>query len=332
MIIKTLIRGVITITLFTLIMGGFLIIYPGPKVDFPTINPQSYQKTVSESINNKLSDSKNEIDSQCKDILYDHGEKKAKSILIYHGFTSCPRQFQELGKQFYNLGYNVYIPRLSYHGLNDKLNTKFEQLTYRELTKDVKSSLEIALGIGDEVDIIGLSAGGVLASWASINSDKVKNVQVIAPMYSPIGYNTWSMYAVSNYIALKPNEYRWWDETIKEKVITGPLHAYPRYSSKAANAFLIIANQFYKELSSKSVLDKTKSTSKKFTLITLQNDKAVSNPVANDMLTLVDQKTNIQTSKYEFTSDLDLDHDIIDPLQPKAKTDIVYPKLIELLK
>jgi esterase/lipase len=335
MIIKMLTRGVITIILLTLIMGGFLIIYPGPKVDFPAINPQSYELTVSESINNRLSDSKNEIDSQCKDILYDHGKKTAKSILIFHGFTSCTKQFQELGKQFYNLGYNVYIPRLAYHGFNDKLNSKFEQLTYRDLASDVKSSLEIALGIGEEVDTIGLSAGGVLSSWIAINNDKVKNVQVIAPMYSPIGYKTWSMYGVSNYIALKPNEYRWWDDTIKDKVTEEPLHAYPRYSSKAANAFLIIANQFYKDLSSRPNIDKenkSKSSPKKFILVTLQNDKAVSNPVANDMLTLVDQKTNIQTSKYEFTSDLDLDHDIIDPFQPKAKTDIVYPKLIELLK
>jgi hypothetical protein len=154
-------------------------------------------------------------------------------------------------------------------------------------------------------------------------------------MYTPIGYSTWSMFGVSNYISLKPNEYRWWDDNIKEKVTRGPLHAYPRYSSKAANAFLIIANQFYKDLSSRPNLDKenkSKSSPKKFILVTLKNDKAVSNQVANDMLTLVDQKTNIQTSKYEFTSDLDLDHDIIDPFQPKAKTDIVYPKLIELLK
>jgi esterase/lipase len=330
MIAIIILRVLVTITLLSLISGVFLYVSPGPKIAFPDINPQSYDKTVSESINNKLADPNQEVDSQCQDQLYDHGQKTKKSILIYHGFTSCPKQFQELGKEFYKLGYNVYIPRLSYHGLSDKLNSKFENLSSRDLSNDVKSSLEIALGIGEEVDVVGISAGGVLASWTGINSVKVKNVEVIAPMYAPSGYKTWSMYGVSNYIALKPNEYRWWNDNIKEKVTQGPLHAYPRYSSKAANAFLRISNQVYKDLSTRTT--NNSKSDKNFVLVTLQNHKAVSNETANDITNLVDQKTYFNITKYEFGTNLDLDHDVIDPFQPKAKTQIVYPKLIELLK
>src|ERR1051325_10358320 len=48
----------------------------------------------------------------CISKLYDHGNSTEHVILLIHGFTNCPEQFNELGKQYYQAGYNVFIPRM----------------------------------------------------------------------------------------------------------------------------------------------------------------------------------------------------------------------------
>lgn len=55
-------------------------------------------------------------------------------ILLVHGYTNCPAQFGKLGRQFYDLGYNVLIAPLPHHGLADRLNDEQGQLSARELT------------------------------------------------------------------------------------------------------------------------------------------------------------------------------------------------------
>src|SRR5690348_9230940 len=45
----------------------------------------------------------------CHTQFMTHGQKTARVIVFAHGYTNCPQQFNELGKRFYALGYNVLI-------------------------------------------------------------------------------------------------------------------------------------------------------------------------------------------------------------------------------
>ena len=43
--------------------------------------------------------------------LYDHGKRVRNAVVFFHGFTNCPQQFDELARQFYDRGCNVFVPR-----------------------------------------------------------------------------------------------------------------------------------------------------------------------------------------------------------------------------
>src|SRR5215216_1891309 len=65
----------------------------------------------------------------CITKLYDHGSQTEHVIVLLHGFTTCPQQFDELGKQYYQAGCNVLIPRIPHHGLSDRLTNALVNLS-----------------------------------------------------------------------------------------------------------------------------------------------------------------------------------------------------------
>src|SRR5262249_53762108 len=99
--------------------------------------------------------------------LLTHGQKVDRAIVLVHGITNCPQQFAALGDQLFGAGWNVLIPRLPRHGLCDRMTSALAQLTAAELRDYADGVLDIAAGLGDEVTIAGLSAGGVVAAWAA---------------------------------------------------------------------------------------------------------------------------------------------------------------------
>ena len=74
------------------------------------------------------------------------------------------------------------------------------------------------------------------------------------------------------------------------------------------------------------------SKNQKYILITGETDKAINNNVAFNYATKLMKIPNTTIVTYQFSADLDLNHDIIDPNQKQARIDKVYPKLIEMLE
>ncbi len=112
-----------------------------------------------------------------------HGTKTKKSVVMFHGITADPTQFAGLGKYFFDAGYNVYIPLTPHHGTTNKKD--HGAVTARELVDFVNQSITTATGLGDEVGVVGLSGGGVLATWAGEYRPEVKRVLALSPFYEP---------------------------------------------------------------------------------------------------------------------------------------------------
>ena len=60
-----------------------------------------------------------ELNPECGTLLFSKGGKTENVIVFLHGFTSCPDQFSQLGQEYFEKGYNVFIPRLPRHGIKD---------------------------------------------------------------------------------------------------------------------------------------------------------------------------------------------------------------------
>jgi hypothetical protein len=114
----------------------------------------SYNQAVSqiEDVKSRDGESVNEV---CKSKSLLHNKKVEHTIVIFHGFTNCPEQFSQLGTKIYDLGWNVYIPRIPHHGNEDVLADELQNLTSGELVNTIAESVDIASGLGNEVHLMG---------------------------------------------------------------------------------------------------------------------------------------------------------------------------------
>src|SRR5215475_1348558 len=94
-----------------------------------------------------------ELNPVCLSILLTHGKRTKRTVVFFHGLTNCPEQFRELGHTFYELGYNVLIPRLPRHGLADRRVENLTPLKAEELRDCADASVDIACGLGEKVSV-----------------------------------------------------------------------------------------------------------------------------------------------------------------------------------
>jgi esterase/lipase len=321
---------IFSVSIITLLLVAAIVISQWPVREFNLSKSSQIQdyESSKKSIQSRNTNSAAFINPNCADKLMEHGKKTEKVIVIFHGFTNCPQQFEILGKQLFNKGYNVYIPRMPYHGHRNVLTDEAASFNVDQLVDFARDTIYTATGLGDKIDLLGISGGGLLATWAGLQTQSVDKIMNIAPLYSPLDYPEWELHSISNILRVLPNQYKWWDDKIQEKVEVGPKYAYPRYSLKAINAFLKLSLDLRRKLETPQNLQ----PNKKYILITGENDRAINNNVAYNYSAKILAIPKTSFISYQFPTELDLNHDIIDPNQRQAKIDKVYPKLLELLE
>jgi carboxylesterase len=119
----------------------------------------------------------------CITKLYDHGKQTEHVIILIHGFTNCPEQFDELGKQHFEAGNNVFIPRTPYHGLSDRLTDALVNLTAENLAAFGDKVIDIAHGLGKKFTVMGISGSGTLVAWLAQNRSDINFAFAIAPLF-----------------------------------------------------------------------------------------------------------------------------------------------------
>src|SRR5215213_8270760 len=98
-----------------------------------------------------------EMNPVCRLQLMTHDKKVDRAIILVHGYTNCPQQFHEVGKRFYDLGYNVLIAPLPHHGLANRMTEAHAQLKAEELAAYADATVDIAQGLGEHVMMMGIS-------------------------------------------------------------------------------------------------------------------------------------------------------------------------------
>jgi esterase/lipase len=263
------------------------------------------------------------INPASKTILLSHGAKVQKSVVLYHGFTNSPKQFEVLGQQLFELGYNVYIPRLKYHGHKSRTSKAMRHLTVDDLIEYVDDSIEIAMALGEDISVIGLSAGGTIGLWAGMTY-KLKKVLAIAPVvdfsYYPQGFRFLAVAAMD----LLPNTFQWWDNATKDK-LGSPPQAYAWFSTRA------MGKVFHLAITIERSLTKIAPRTNDFVFVLNEADQAASPARLKRFISKL-RKSGAEVSEVIFAAADQIHHDMIDPLQPGQKIDIVYPRIIEALQ
>jgi alpha-beta hydrolase superfamily lysophospholipase len=263
------------------------------------------------------------VDPRSRSRLISPGHRTQRAIVFFHGLTNSPQQFACLAERFVARDYAVLIPRVPYHGYLDRMTTDQARLRASQLVQTAAEALDIGFGLADEVTVCGISMGGILTIWAAQHQP----VRVAAPIAPAIGLRMLP-YAVARLafsaLGRLPNRFVWWDPRVRE-ALPGPAYAYPRFSTRALAETQRLAQSLME------AARQTPPCAGTVWMISNAADLAVSN-TASALLTRRWQQagaTNVRA--FQFPRRLKLFHDMVDPLQPNARTDLVHPILERII-
>ena len=263
-----------------------------------------------------------DMNLQCRLRLMTHGGKTDRAVILVHGYTSCPQQFHELGKRLHVSGSNVLIAPLPHHGLLDRMTQEHSLLRAEELAEYADRVVDIGRGLGEEIVMMGISAGGVTTAWAAQKRDDIDLAVIISPAFGFKKVPTPLTAAVMNIFSILPDTFTWWDPELQAK--TPSSYAYPRYSRRALTQILRLGFAVQEDMK------RTSPEAKKIVVVFNPNDNEINNELTRKIVKRW-QSHNADITTYEFDASLELGHDLIDPNQPNQKIEVVYPKLIELV-
>lgn len=264
------------------------------------------------------------VDPISRTIFLNHGKATPRAALLLHGYTNSPRQFALLGEQLHAQGWNVLIPRAPFHGLQNRLDDGHGSLTPKILLDYLTRALAAAQGLGEHLTVAGLSMGGVLTGWAAHHHAQVSHAVLISPAVALRAIpGRWAR-LLTQAIRILPNRFEWWDPERKDERLP-PLHAYPRYSTRALAAFLSVAQDLH------SKAQKAPPKAGRVTVVINPADDSVDMTVVAELAQRWQAAGGKQVETYTFDPALNLIHDLIDPTQPQQQVDVVYPVLMKCL-
>lgn len=250
-----------------------------------------------------------------------HGEVRPTAVVLFHGLSASPTQFERFARELYEHGHNVIVPRLPRHGHKDRMSAALEKMNAAELRHFTRDSIVLAHGVGTRVIVAGFSLGGLLAIWAAQQLD-VDRAVAISPFlgisWIPHGW----MATLSKVLLALPNRYAWWDPILREKQL--PEHGYPRYATHALAEALKLSREVF-EHADKPI------AANMLVFVTNSSEAAVNNRTISK---LEEKLRRFAKSRLRLVQlgDLPLSHDIIEPLRHPDVANKVFPSLINLIE
>jgi carboxylesterase len=262
------------------------------------------------------------VNPVCRTRLYTHNRRTERSLVLLHGFTNCPQQFDALGKHFHELGWNVLIPRYPRHGYSDRLTTSIAELRSDMLIAVANRAGEAGAGLGERLSVAGLSLGGVLTAHLAQSSERVERAVLIAPMFGLRPIPGWGLASLARLANVLPNFYIWWDRALKGKI--GPQHGYPRFATRAYAALFEAGRGVFK--AARTAAPKAGSIA----VITNAAEPRLDNRFTYQLVELW-RAHGAQVSTVQFPASDHLPHDLIDPANLQQNTERVYPVVIDTI-
>lgn len=322
-------KAIRTIALFATMLVLLLLIYlwvpVTPRFSAHPQPTQTYDEAMTHFAELQARDT-DDLLPECRSTLLTHGEQMSRTIVLLHGITNCPAQFAVISQQFYDLGYNVLIPRLPHHGLADPLNTEIAQLTAEELVVAADEAVDIATGLGEEVTVAGFSTGGTMAAWVAQQRTEVDETVLLSPFLSPAAYPAWLIRPMARVMLPMPNQFWWWDDTLKDQA-PGPRYGSRRYPTHGMAQVMRLSFAVRREAEQRA------PQSEVIVVVTNAGPReTVDNAVTAELVEEWQRWGQTEVVTFELASTLDLKHNYIDPNTPDQPVDVaqvVHPLVIE---
>jgi Serine aminopeptidase, S33 len=263
------------------------------------------------------------VNTLCHTRVYTHGQRAARALVLLHGFTNCPQQFDALGRQFFDQGWNVVIPRYPRHGYIDRLNTAIAELRAEHLIAVANRAAEVGAGLGERLTVAGLSLGAILGGLLAQRRDDIERAVLIAPMLGLKPVPGPVLTAMSVAAKALPNFYMWWNNDLKDSL--GPDYGYPRFATHAYAALFDCGRELVR------AAGRAAPRARSLAVVTNAGEPRLDNRFT---ARLVDswRRHGAQVETFEFPASDHLAHDLIDPGNAAHRIDHVYPVVTRLIE
>lgn len=254
-------------------------------------------------------------------LAYVHGARRPRSVVLLHGMSASPAQFERVAADLFDRGHNVVVPRLPRHGHADRLSTALERLRAEDLYAAVADYMSVAQELGERVTVAGFSLGGLLAAWIGQHYE-IDRCVPIAPFFGIACIPNRLMNTVAERLLRLPNRFHWWNPVLRDKHIAAC--GYPRYATHAiAHSYRI----------ARGVLDEALTTApgaEHVTIITNAAEIAVNNYAIRRLYRRW-HRHRPDAVELSVLTGLPLSHDIVSPLRPWRLADRVHPTLLHAI-
>ena len=262
------------------------------------------------------------IERSARTALYVHGARAPWSVVLFHGFTNNPGQYVDFAPELFVLGVNVVVPRMPLHGYADRMTDALKSLTADMLLATAYEAVDAAAGLGERVAVAGISMGGSISAHLAQYRPDVATAMPIAPDFGLLKLPRVLLDVLVPIVLALPNFFLWWDPRVKAN--QRPKAAYPRFSTHALMQTVRIGDAVYR------AAKREPARAARIASVVNTHDPAVSNALTQEVVHRW-QRHHSSGIEYVELNDLPENHDIIEPDNPLARTDVVYPKLIETL-
>ena len=257
-------------------------------------------------------------------LFFDQGRRTETAVVLFHGYTNNPEQFERIGRAFHAAGYNVLIPRLPEHGQEDLMTRDLSKITAARLAASANQAVDIAAGLGEDVEVVGLSGGGTLAASVAHDRDEVTSAIIISPLFGVDILPGAVTHPIVAWSRALPDIYMWWDPTKRDN--HEPPDAYPRYSLKSISAFFEVAYDFAGREPSRT------DGPDRVVLVTNAADRSIDEEAAREAIVRELEPISGSYEESEYPQELGYAHDLIDPDGLNgASIDEIYAELFPYL-
>lgn len=256
------------------------------------------------------------VNPGCRARLLDHGEPTESVVILLHGMTNCPLQCLQLGEHLQQAGHTVLIPRLPQNGLRDRRTDALSRLRAADLAACGDEAVDIAVGLGQRVRVFGLSAGGLVAAWVAQHREDVERVIIAAPALGIRSYPLPVQALLRNALLRVPNLMV---DDGREEAARKQEHNYVRKSSRSLGELMLLGESVLRSARRRP------PAAAHVVMMVNAADTVISNELVNLLAGRWLSHPGARVTIHEFAEAERLGHDIVDPLQPTARTDVVYP-------
>ena len=257
----------------------------------------------------------------CRTKLFSHGAKTGHAIVFLHGYTTCPEQFAQLGRQFFEQGYNVFIPCMPDHGDADRLSDSLRTFSAEDMAAFGDQMLDIARGLGEQVTVFGISCGGTITCWLAQNR---ADLEYAVPLAAFLGVNLlpdWANRLFANLFLALPFFYIWWDPRTKDQNPFSVYYAYPRYSFRNVAQILRLG------IAVEQKARRSPPSAGRILMMINDFDPGVSNARMQKLVQIWKEHGKQDLGEYHFEREMKMLHDIITPGTPGVPVDEVYRRI-----